>query len=113
MAAALEIVKVCFEYPGHGPVCGPEVLDGLARYYRFVLDLAASSREAGVGPLEAARSTDLGEFAELSDQERLVGNLHRALFELDGHERGAPMDLAAPIMDMIAYNGGRPLRCVA
>jgi hypothetical protein len=33
--------------------------------------------EAGIDPLEAARQTDLGAFADLLDAERIVGNLHR------------------------------------
>jgi cyclase len=99
--------------PGHGPVCDVSVLDGLTRYFRFVENLAAQAESAGVGPLEAARETDLGEFSELTDPERLVGNLHRALFELRGAEPGAPMDLAAAIRDMVEFNGGRPLRCLA
>jgi len=99
--------------PGHGPVCDPSVLDGLAAYYRFVLDTAEAARAAGEPPLDAARNVDLGPFAELTDSERLVGNLHRAYAELDGAARGAPIDLVAAIGDMIAYNGGRPLRCVA
>ena len=75
--------------PGHGPVCGVEALDVIERYHRFVLDLAAEIDAAGVSPLDAARDTDLGEFADLTDAERLVGNLHRALFERRGAERGA------------------------
>ena len=99
--------------PGHGEVCTPAVLDGLADYYRFVLATAEAGRAAGWSPLETARSTDLGEFAELLDNERIVGNLHRAYAELGGLPQGAPIDLGASIADMIAYNGGRPLRCLA
>jgi cyclase len=99
--------------PGHGPVCDTGVLDQLARYYRFVQDLAAKADEAGIGPLEAAREADLGEFAQLTDSERLVGNLHRARYERGGGEPGGAMDIAAAITDMIAYNGGKPLRCLA
>ncbi len=99
--------------PGHGPVCGVEALDVLERYFRFVLDLAAEIDAAEVTPLDAARDTDLGEFADLTDAERLVGNLHRALFERRGGERGGRIDLVAAIIDMITYNGGRPLRCLA
>ncbi|MDY7104353.1 MAG: MBL fold metallo-hydrolase [Actinomycetota bacterium] len=99
--------------PGHGPVCDPAALDRLARYYRFVQDTAAEAERAGVSPLDAARDLDLGEFAELTDPERIVGNLHRALYELRGGERGGPMDIVAAIGDMVTYNGGKPLRCVA
>ena len=99
--------------PGHGPVCDPSVLDTLERYYRLVQRTAAECERAGISPLDGARDTDLGEFAELTDSERLVGNLHRALYELRGGEPGGPMDVPAAIGDMIAFNGGRPLRCVA
>jgi cyclase len=99
--------------PGHGPVCDIGVLDRLVRYCEFVEALAAATDDAGVSPLDAARETDLGEFADLTDRERLVGNLHRALFERRGAERGAPIDLAAAIGEMLQYNGGRPLRCLA
>jgi cyclase len=64
-------------------------------------------------PLQAARDADLGEYAELHDRERIVGNLHRAVAELAGAARGAPVDVAAAFGDMLAYNGGAPLRCLA
>jgi cyclase len=99
--------------PGHGPVCDPSVLDGLVGYLGFVQRAAAEAVAAGVGPLEAARELDLGEFAGLSDPERIVGNLHRAMLEAGGAAPGAPLDVPAAIGDMIAFNGGRPLRCLA
>jgi cyclase len=99
--------------PGHGPVCGPEVIDDVLAYLRFVLDLAERGVASGTPPLELARSIDLGRFAELTDRERLVGNLHRAYAELRGAERGAPIDFTAALGDMRAYNGGAPLTCLA
>jgi cyclase len=99
--------------PGHGPVCGPEVIDDVLAYLRFVQDTARKGKAAGLAPLEAARETDLGPFRDLTDPERIVGNLHRAYLELDRAERGAPADLAAALGDMVAYNGGRPLTCHA
>jgi cyclase len=95
--------------PGHGPVCGPEVVDRVEAYLRFVLDLAGRGMAAGLSPLEVATEADLGEFAGLLDAERIVGNLHRAYAEA----RGVELDLSAAIGDMITYNGGRPLRCYA
>ena len=50
--------------PGHGPVFGDSApLDATLDYLRFVLDVAAEARDAGLSPLEAARGTDLGRFA--------------------------------------------------
>jgi cyclase len=99
--------------PGHGPVCGPEALASQRAYLRMVSALADEAHAAGVAPLEAARSADLGDFAGWHDPERLVGNLHRALAEKAGLEPGGPLDVAAAFGDMVAYNGGRPLRCLA
>ena len=98
---------------GHGEPAGPELIEEVLGYLRFVDDLARRGREEGLAPLELARESDLGEYAGWLDSERLVGNLHRAYAELDGAERGAPIDLSAAIGDMIAFNGGHPLSCYA
>ena len=98
--------------PGHGPVCGPEAIDEVAAYLRFVQEVARRGFEAGATPLELARDTDLGRFAGLLDSERLVGNLHRAYSELRGEALGAPIDLAQMAADMVEFNGG-PVRCLA
>jgi cyclase len=99
--------------PGHGPVCGPEVIEDMLAYLRFVQQVARQAKAAGLSPLEAARATDLGPFKDLLDAERIVGNLHRAYLELDGAEPGAPADFVGALGDMVAYNGGRPLACHA
>lgn len=99
--------------PGHGPVCGPEVIDDVRGYLELVRDLAVQAHDAGLSPLEAARETDLGAYADLHDSERIVGNLHRAMAELAGAERGAPVDVLTAFADMITFNGGGPLRCLA
>jgi cyclase len=98
--------------PGHGPVCDPGAIEPTLAYLRFVTEVAAQGHAAGRPPLEQARRTELGEFAGLTDTERIVGNLHRAYAELDGAGRGAPVDIAAALTDMVAYNGGR-LHCHA
>ena len=98
--------------PGHGPVCDPLSIDDVERYARYVIDLAAAARSAGLSPLQAVAETDLGEFADWHDRERIVGNLHRAMAELGGLERGGPIDILAAFGDMITFNGGT-LRCLA
>jgi len=92
--------------PGHGPVCGPELIGEIIGYLRFVQDTARAGQAAGLSPLDAAREADLGEYAGWLDAERIVGNLHRAYLELDGAAPGAPMDLAAALGDMVTYHGG-------
>lgn len=100
--------------PGHGPVFhGRAPLDETLDYLRFVLDLAGRGRAAGVSPLDAARDTDLGRFADWPDAERIVGNLHRAYAELDGLPVGDPIDVMTALGDMVTYNGGAPLTCLA
>lgn len=99
--------------PGHGPVCGPELLDEVGDYLRMLQDAATKGSEAGLGPLETAFQTDLGRFGELLDRERLVGNLYRAFSELRGEPEGAQLDLGAIVPEMVQYNGGRMPRCLA
>jgi cyclase len=98
--------------PGHGEICGPEAIDAADAYLAFVQRTAEAAAAAGLTPLDAARQTDLGEFAALTDPERLVANLHRAYAEQAGQEWGAPMDIPAIIKDMLVFNGG-PIRCFA
>jgi cyclase len=99
--------------PGHGAVCGPEVLEDQLDYLRFVQTVARDAVSSGTSALDAARATDLGRFAEWHDTERIVGNLHRAMAEENGLPLGADMDIVGAIGDMLAYNGGKPLRCLA
>lgn len=100
--------------PGHGPVFADEgPIDATLDYLRFVQETAARGREAALSPLQAALETDLGRFASWADAERIVGNLHRAYAELDGAPPGATIDILAALADMVAYNGGRPLTCLA
>jgi len=72
-----------------------------------------AGHDAGLSPLDTARELDLGQYADLLDSERIVGNLHRAYAELDGEPLGARIDVAAALTDMVTYNGGRPLSCLA
>ncbi|HZZ51893.1 MAG TPA: MBL fold metallo-hydrolase [Pseudonocardia sp.] len=98
---------------GHGAVAGPSLIDDVLGYLRFVAATARDAKAAGLTPLQAAREVSLGEYADLLDSERIVGNLHRAYAELDGAEPGAPIDVFAALEDMVAYNGGKPLTCYA
>jgi cyclase len=99
--------------PGHGHVCGPEVIDEVGEYLRFVQEAAKEGFDAGMTPLEAAKDADLGNFGDLLDRERLAGNLHRAYSELRGEARGTAIGVQAAMGDMIAYNGGQMPRCLA
>jgi cyclase len=94
--------------PGHGPVGGPEVLDVTEAYLRRLHALAEEGLRAGRTPLETAHAAGHGEFGELLDPERLVGNLHRAYAELQGVLPGARIDVAAGFTEMVQFNGGLP-----
>jgi len=92
--------------PGHGPLLPaaelPDAFAKVERYLRLVAGTARDGKAAGIGPLEAAKGVDLGEFAGWADGERLVANLHRAYADLDG---GEP-DLVAALTDAVTYNEG-------
>ena len=49
--------------PGHGPVCGPEVIEDVLGYLRFIQALAREGKAAGLSPLDAARQAGLGGYA--------------------------------------------------
>jgi cyclase len=91
--------------PGHGPVVqGAEIAAVLAeheRYYRFVMAEGRRGVDAGLTPLEVARTTDLGEFAGLLDPERFVLNVHSAYGELTG----TPVSRPAALADCVAWLG--------
>jgi cyclase len=119
VTGALEVIETVLRplgartiVPGHGAVAGPELLDAVGGYLRWLLEVARAGRDAGLTPLEVARDTDLGDYAGLTDAERIVGNLHRAYADLDGN-RDTRVDPVAALLDMVTYNGGRRLRCLA
>ncbi len=99
--------------PGHGSVCGPQVMDDLEAYLRFVQETAKAAFESGLTPLEAARQTNLGRFSGWHDSERIAGNMHRAYSELRGEPAGTVLDLGPIAADMVTLNGGEPVRCLA
>ncbi|MFI5735036.1 MBL fold metallo-hydrolase [Kribbella sp. NPDC051587] len=99
--------------PGHGDICGPEVIDDVLAYLYFVQSIARAGRAAGLSPLETALDTDLGEYAGLTDPERIVGNLHRAYAELEGAPEGTPLDIHTILGEMVAYTKGQRLRTFA
>ena len=99
--------------PGHGAVAGPEVIGEVRAYLEFIQETAKWGAESGTEPLAVARDLDLGRFSELHDRERLVPNLHRAYAELRGEPWGAPMNYRRMFEEMLEYNGGQPLRCLA
>ena len=121
IAGAIEVLETVLKpldaetiVAGHGAPAGPGLIDDVLAYLRFVQTSARDGHAAGLSPLQTARELDLGEFADLLDAERIVGNLHRAYAELDSAAPlGRRIDVAAALSDMVTYNGGRPLTCLA
>ncbi|MEU6057084.1 MBL fold metallo-hydrolase [Streptomyces sp. NPDC047097] len=93
---------------GHGPVGGPEILDANEAYLLWLRDLAGEGAGAGLTPVELARESDLGDFGELLDSERLVGNLYRAYAEIAGAAPGATLDVAKIFAEMVEHHGRLP-----
>jgi cyclase len=102
-------VVVC----GHGAVAGPEAVEQTASYLTWLHSLALEGISAGMRPLDAARAADLGDFACLLDAERIVGNLHRAYAELGAGSLARPDATRAVFQEMIEFNGGKKLECLA
>jgi len=101
--------------PGHGPVAhGTEAIAAALNDQRDYLDFVQAGARAGIAarraPLAQAREMDLGRFAEWTDSERLVGNLHVAYREADENPN---FSIERAIGEMIEFNGGALPRCLA
>ena len=96
--------------PGHGAPCDHTLIATVVGYLEFVLATARNGIEAGLAPLDLARQTDLGQYDDWLDRERIVGNLHRAYADLGARDG---VDLLAALKDMVTFNGGQPLSCYA
>jgi len=102
--------------PGHGPAFNrsatQEVLTSQRTYLEFIQETAAHGIRLGRTPVEQAIATDLREFAQLTDSERLAGNLHVAYKE-NPEATYDWVGFEAAIADMIVLNGGQLPHCVA
>jgi cyclase len=96
--------------PGHGAPCDRQLIGTIVGYLEFVLATAEQGIAAGLSPLELARQTELGGYADWLDRERIVGNLHRAYADLGA---AGDVDVIAALTDMVRYNNGQPLSCYA
>jgi cyclase len=69
--------------PGHGPVSDVQGVLDVKRYFEHVLAEARTRREGGMDAIDAAFDIDLGEFAALSDSERIVVTVETIYRDLD------------------------------
>lgn len=81
--------------PGHGPVCGPEGLRGMAGYFRLLAEQGAALHAAGVPVDEGVGRLSLGPYAGWVDVERTALNLMQVYRELDGGDAPPPDALVA------------------
>jgi glyoxylase-like metal-dependent hydrolase (beta-lactamase superfamily II) len=69
--------------PGHGPVTDADGVRDLAHYLQYVADEATARFELGMDPDAAAEDIDLEPFADWSERERIVVNVHTVYRGLD------------------------------
>jgi cyclase len=79
--------------PGHGPITDKTVVGAMKRYLEYVRDEAKKRFDAGLGYEEAARDISLAPFADWTDPERIVVNVH-ALYREFERERTPPDAMA-------------------
>jgi cyclase len=87
--------------PGHGPTTTKQGVLDVKRYLEFVFAEARQRHDGGMDAREAAFDIDLGEFADLSDSERIVVTVETAYRDLDPSRPAAdPIEL---LRGMAAY----------
>ncbi len=74
--------------PGHGPITDTQAVADTGRYLERLRAEAKLRWQAGMSPQDAARDIDLGEFAEWTESERVVANVHALYRELKSEPRG-------------------------
>jgi cyclase len=87
--------------PGHGPVTDRQGVLDVKRYFEFVFAEGRHRFESGMDAMDAAFDIDLGEFADLSDSERIVVTVETIYRDLDPSRPAA--DPALMFRGMGAY----------
>jgi cyclase len=87
--------------PGHGPVTDRQGVLDVKRYFEFVFAEGRERFESGMDAMDAAFDIDLGEFADLSDCERIVVTVETIYRDLDPSRPAA--DPALMFRGMGAY----------
>jgi cyclase len=77
--------------PGHGPLAGPADVRELKAYFEYLYERARERHDAGLTPLQAARSLALDRWARWGEVERLAVNLANIYAELDGGQPPDPL----------------------
>jgi cyclase len=89
---AIDAMDVETIVPGHGPVTDKAGMRRLKNYLVYISDEARKRYDAGMGPLEAARSIALDDYAGWGDAERIAVNTATLYREFGSKD--APSDAA-------------------
>jgi cyclase len=87
---------------GHGPITDKSGVLALKRYFEYIRDEAKRRYDAGLGYEEAARDISLAPFAEWTDPERILVNVHALYREFS--QEVAPPDAMALFAAMGRYH---------
>jgi glyoxylase-like metal-dependent hydrolase (beta-lactamase superfamily II) len=77
--------------PGHGPLAEPAHVRETRAYFEYLYEQARLTHDAGMTPLEAARSIAMDRWAQWGEGERLVVNIATIYAELSGGEPVSPL----------------------
>jgi cyclase len=94
--------------PGHGPITDKAGVRAMRRYLEYLRDEARKRYDAGLGYEEAARDIALDSFAQWTDPERMVVNVHALYREFAGER--TPPDVMALFAAMGRYHAERKAR---
>jgi cyclase len=96
--------------PGHGPITDKVGVRGMLHYLEYLRDEARQRFDAGMGYEAAARDISLAPFADWTDPERIVVNVHALYHEFAADS--APPDAMALFAAMGRYHGEHRRRAV-
>lgn len=89
--------------PGHGPITDRSGARAVREYLVHVRDEARVRFEGGMAAAEAAQDIALGPYADWSDAERIVVNVHTLYREFSGSsERPSPVELFGAMAGMVS-----------
>ena len=78
--------------PGHGPICGIEVVKETELYFKYVLEESKICFDRGLSSLEAAINIELGPYEKWKGASRIFMNVERAYREFRGVPHDTPWD---------------------
>jgi cyclase len=92
--------------PGHGPPSETGAVRECKAYFEYLYDEAGLRHDAGMTPLQAARSISVDRWADWGEGERLVVNIANIFAELDGEAE--PLNALEAFQQMAALAGSQP-----